>query len=238
MVAVLICDKYAAERDLIDRDCKRQVALLSNESMRMQKYADDRALASIAAQEQLVDLLYLDFQPGQSLQQLLAFRKQYRETMLMLITDPSVSPLEYLRPGVAPDSLMMRPINEKALKKVNWEFIGSYFGRANSGESDKHFLLDTKEEKMQIPFSQIYYFEARDKKLYVRTKNEEYAFYDTIESLAKLLPEHFQRCHRSYIINMEKIYRIVPSDNYIELTEQIGVPVSRSYKSVLMEKLK
>ena len=91
---------------------------------------------------------------------------------------------------------------------------------------------------MQIPFSQIYYFEARDKKLFVRTKNEEYAFYDTIESLARLLPEHFQRCHRSYIVNMEKIYRIVPSENYIELTEQIGVPVSRSYKSVLMGKLK
>ena len=238
MVAVLICDKYAAERDLIDRDCKRQVALLSDESLRLQKSADSRALAAAAAQEQLVDLLYLDFQPGQSLQQLLTFRKRYRETMLMLITDATVSPLEYLRPGISPDSLMMRPISEKTLKTANWEFVGSFFDRFHSRESDKLFLLDTKEEKMQIPFSQIYYFEARDKKLFVRTKNEEYAFYDTIESLARLLPEHFQRCHRSYIVNMEKIYRIVPSENYIELTEQIGVPVSRSYKSVLMGKLK
>ena len=238
MVAILICDKHSAERDMIDRDCKRQVALHSDESLRLQKFADSRALAAAAAQEQLVDMLYLDFHSGQSLQEILSFRKNYRETMLMLITDQTVSPLEYLRPGISPDSLMMRPIDENTLKTANWEFIGSFFDRFHSKKSDKHFLLDTKEEKMQIPFSQIYYFEARDKKLYLRTKNEEYAFYDTIESLAKLLPDNFQRCHRSYIINMDKIYRVVPAENFIELTERIGVPVSRGYKSVLMEKLK
>ena len=70
-----------------------------------------------------------------------------------------------------------------------------------------------------------------DKKLFVRTKTEEYAFYDTIEALLARLPEQFRRCHRSYIVNTEKITRILNSENYIELTKEIGVPLSRSCKA-------
>ena len=95
--------------------------------------------------------------------------------------------------------------------------------------------MDTREEKLLVPYAHIYFFEARDKKLFVRTRHGEYAFYDTMEALERRLPENFRRCHRSYIVNMEKVLRYLPAENYLELADRIGVPVSRSYKAALRE---
>ena len=220
MIAVLVCDRNERELALIARNCREQIARGSGEQFQLESVAGDAGLASAAENEKLVDLLYYEF------------RRRSGDTMVMLITDQSVSPLEYLRPGVAPDSLLLRPVSEKQLETVNSEFMESFFDRFSSKETEASFVVDTREEKIFIPFSYIYYFEARDKKLFVRAKNEEYAFYDTIEALGKRLPDFFQRCHRSYIVNTTKIVRVFPAGNYIELSEGIGVPVSRSYKSL------
>lgn len=237
LVAVLVCDKDKRECELILRDCEEQIARMSDERLTVDRAPDGNAVIEAIDQEKLVDLLYYDFRPGQSVEELVSFRKKYRESMVMIITDVSVSPLEYLRPGVLPDSLIFRPIEVKRLRQTNVEFISSFFARFKQMRSDESFVLNTREEKLYIPYSHIYYFEARDKKLYVRTKGEEYAFYDTIDSLSKGLPEQFARCHRSYIVNKSKIVRVIPAENYIELSGQIGVPLSRSYKQSLMGKL-
>ena len=232
MIAVLVCDRNERELALIARNCREQIARGSGEQFQLESVAGDAGLASAAENEKLVDLLYYEFQKGQTVSALRSFRRRSGDTMVMLITDQSVSPLEYLRPGVAPDSLLLRPVSEKQLETVNSEFMESFFDRFSSKETEASFVVDTREEKIFIPFSYIYYFEARDKKLFVRAKNEEYAFYDTMEALGKRLPDFFQRCHRSYIVNTTKIVRVFPAGNYIELSEGIGVPVSRSYKSL------
>lgn len=230
MIAVLVCDQNERELDLIARNCREQVARGSGEQLRLESAAGDEALASAAENEKLVDLLYYEFQKGQAVGALRSFRRRRGDTMVMLITDQSVSPLEYLRPGVAPDSLLLRPVSERQLEAVNSEFMACFFDRFASKEAEASFVVDTRDEKIFIPFSCIYYFEARDKKLFVRARNEEYAFYDTIEALGKRLPDFFQRCHRSYIVNTNKIVRIFPAESYIELSDSLGVPLSRSYK--------
>lgn len=231
MIAILVCDSDERERGLIGADCRRQAARSSDEEFRIASAADDGELLAAVREERLVHLLYYSFQKGQPLDGLRMFRRQYGDTMMMLIADPSVSPLEYLRPGIAPDSLILRPLNGKKLREVNGEFMDSFFEQFAGGDSESSFVVDTREEKVFIPYSQIYYFEARDKKLYVRTRNEEYAFYDTIESLGSQLPETFRRCHRSYIVNTDKIQRILAAENFIDLGSQIGVPISRSYRA-------
>lgn len=231
MIAILVCGKNERELTLIARDCRRQVARSGNDTMALERVADDEALSTVAVGEKLVDLLYYDFRKGQDLERLRTFRRCYSKTMVMLITDASVSPLEYLRPGIAPDSLLLRPVSEGQLAAVNGEFMDSFFQRFQSNKAEDSFVVSTREEKVFIPFSHIYYFEARDKKLFVRTKHDEYAFYDTIEMLGERLPDVFRRCHRSYIVNTGKIVRIRSAENYIELSDQIGVPISRSYKS-------
>lgn len=232
MIGILVCDSDKRELAMILQDCKKQVERNSDEALQIETAADGHAFSKAAENEKLVDLLYYEFQKGQETGDLRSFRRRCSDTMALYITDPSVSPLEYLRPGIAPDSLLLRPLTAKQLAAVNAEFMESFFERFESKNAESCFVVETREEKVFIPFSYIYYFEARDKKLFVRARNEEYAFYDTIEALEKRLPENFQRCHRSYIVNTSKIVRIFLAENFIELNDQIGVPISRSYKSL------
>lgn len=81
----------------------------------------------------------------------------------------------------------------------------------------------------------IYYIEAREKKIFIRTKQEEYGFYDTIENMEKKLPENFLRCHRSYIVNMSKVTAVKLSQSLIEIQNELQVPLSRSYKKTVKE---
>ncbi|MDO5551103.1 MAG: LytTR family DNA-binding domain-containing protein, partial [Lachnospiraceae bacterium] len=66
-------------------------------------------------------------------------------------------------------------------------------------------------------------------------RQEEFGFYETIENMEKQLPEFFCRCHRSYIVNMQKVKAVKPSLNVIELQDGITVPLSRSYKKTIKE---
>lgn len=236
LVAVMVCDRDKHECDMIHKDCEEQIANKSDEELSVEQALNGAAISEAVEKEKLVDLLYYDFQAGQPVTELATFKSRYKDAMVMLITESTVSPLEYLRPGASPDSLMLRPLDPATLSRINSEFIGAFLDRFKRMETEESFIVNTRDEKLYIPYPHIYYFEARDKKLFVRTKNMEYAFYGTIESLAKSLPEQFVRCHRSYIVNRQKIIRIVPGDNYIELAEKIGVPMSRGYKSLFAGK--
>lgn len=237
MVAVLICNENNHECRAINEDCKSQVAMLSNEMLQTSIVPDDCALEQTAAEEKPANLLYYDFQDEQHVGGLRQFKRQYGDAMVMMIANTNVSPLAYLRPGIAPDALLLRPIDEKQLNELNREFMQSFFERSQSGSVQDSFVVDTREEKTVVPYSHIYYFEAREKKVFLRTRHTEYAFYDTIDTLEKALPSTFRRCHRSYIVNCSKISKVVSAENYLELADGISVPVSRSYKSALKEVL-
>ena len=231
MIAILVCGDDKRERDLIGGDCRKRIAKGSDQELRVENVSNDMDMLRAAKEEQLIHMLYYSFRKGQDLEGLRSFRRQYGDTMVMIVADASVSPLEYLRPGIAPDSLLLRPLSSEKLSTVNGEFLDSFLDRFTKKGTESVFVVETREEKVFIPHSQIFYFEAREKKLFVRTKNEEYAFYDTIEALERRLPEEFRRCHRGYIVNTQKIQRILTAENFLDLGNQIGVPISRSYRA-------
>ena len=231
MIAVLLCSPDSQERHILARDCRKRVADGSDEDLQITDAISEEEFRAFLAKEQLVHLLYYDFRKGQTVGELRRFRRQCSDAMIMLIADDSVSPLEYLKPGVSPDALLLRPINQKALEEVNREFIDSFLEKIRTKDSKDSFLVSTREEKIFIPYSSIYCFEARDKKLFVRIRDREFSFYDTIDALEKRLPNSFRRCHRSFIVNTDKIRKVDSTNSYLDLGNHIGVPISRSYRA-------
>lgn len=236
-VAVLICSKDKHECTAIGENCRECVAKLSDKRLDLSVLPADRDLEQVAETEKAVNLLYYDFKEDESVSGLRLIKKRDRDIMVMMIAEETSSPLSYLKPGIAPDALLLRPIRQNQLDEINREFIQSYFDREESGSVQDSFLVDTREEKTVVPYSHIYYFEAREKKLFLRTRYEEHMFYGTIDALEKKLPPTFRRCHRSYIVNLKKLVKIVPGENYLELADRITLPVSRSYKNSLKEGL-
>lgn len=94
-----------------------------------------------------------------------------------------------------------------------------------------------KSEKMRVvPISDLCYVEVKEREVHLFTKEESYIVVSTISKFQKKLdPKMFFRCHRSYIINLDKIKEIVPSFNHtyqVKLSDvSDSIPVSRHYLS-------
>lgn len=180
----------------------------------------------------LVDIGCFDVAINNSLKSLLAFRNRYDSSLLVLIADAGVSPMTYLKPGVRPDSLIMRPLRDGNVSALLREVFESLNQNIDKSDGEKSYVIDSRDGRTSIPYKNIFYIEAREKKIFIRTLNDEYGFYETIENIQDELPDNFERCHRSFIVNKDKIARIMLSQSMMELEDGFVVPLSRSFKPV------
>ncbi|SDM93546.1 transcriptional regulator, LytTR family [Fictibacillus solisalsi] len=86
-----------------------------------------------------------------------------------------------------------------------------------------------------IPFSDIFYLEAKDRKTYVVGEKHTGSHKDTLNEFDFLLPkDNFVRCHRSFIVNVHHILEIYPDSHstfLLKMKNGEQVPVSQSYAS-------
>ncbi|MEI3613348.1 LytTR family DNA-binding domain-containing protein [Pseudogracilibacillus sp. SO30301A] len=88
-----------------------------------------------------------------------------------------------------------------------------------------------------IHFSQIIYMEAQNRKTYVTSKNKKGTHRFNLTELEVVLPKNtFNRCHRSYIINLNQIKEIQPDSHssfILIMSDESRVPVSQTYSKRL-----
>ncbi|KON89906.1 LytR family transcriptional regulator [Sporosarcina globispora] len=95
--------------------------------------------------------------------------------------------------------------------------------------------MKTNDGWIPMPFSEVVYLEAKDKKTYVHTGDNsgthKYSLQDFEYSLPK---DSFIRCHRSFIVNVNHIKEIFPDTHstfLLVMKNGDRVPVSQSYSS-------
>ncbi|MCM3766787.1 LytTR family DNA-binding domain-containing protein [Neobacillus niacini] len=95
--------------------------------------------------------------------------------------------------------------------------------------------IKTQDGWVPVPFSQVIYFEAKDKKTHVYTEwhsgTHKYSLQDFEFQLPK---DDFIRCHRSFIVNVNQIKEIHPDTHstfILTMKNSDRVPVSQSYSS-------
>ena len=74
-----------------------------------------------------------------------------------------------------------------------------------------------------------------EKKVFLNTGDMEYPFYDTLDQLEERLTGRFLRCHRSYLVNRNKISKVYLSQNILTLEGGEEIPLSRSYKPAVKQ---
>lgn len=86
-----------------------------------------------------------------------------------------------------------------------------------------------------IPFHDVKYLEARDRKTHVISNECVGTHKNTLQEFEYILPrELFVRCHRSFIVNVHHIDEIFPDTHSTLLLSMTGgekIPVSQSYSS-------
>lgn len=180
------------------------------------------------------DILVCDVTKKGAITALKMARKKHAEALIIPVADQTVRPSDYVRPDILPYTLLWKPLTRQGLRETFLNILPQICREEDTGP-EKSFELVTKQETRYIPYRDILYFEACEKKIFLRMKNQEVCFYGTLSKLEAQLPGDFIRCHKSYIINCLHIAGIRWSDQVIYMGENITIPLSRTYKNRFRE---
>lgn len=126
-----------------------------------------------------------------------------------------------------PFSLLLKPVSRDRVRAV----IKKYMDKALEEQEDL-VMIRIRDEAIKIPVREMCYVESQGRYLIFKLENgKEYRATMTMEEAEKLLKDRFLKCHRSFMINMEKVKRV--SRLEAEITNGDTVPISRNnYKKI------
>ena len=96
-------------------------------------------------------------------------------------------------------------------------------------------VLQSHGQKQKIRFSAIRYIESIGRKLLLHTDDGSFETYMTVEDARAKLPQQFAQCHRSYIVNVDRVEKY--STEGMLLANGELVPISRTYQKKMKELL-
>lgn len=227
-----VCQGHRKEMFAIEQEIRERTALSTDEQLSFVGLYTRKEYEDFLKGDFQADILCADITIFQGIEQVEELRRKYPKAALILIADMSISPVSYMKPTILAAGLLLKPLQEPMIKKTIEEIFGCYI---QIKTDEDVFVVETRDEKQRIPYSEIMYFEARSKKIYVCTKNYEYGFYDTMDHLEEKYSERFIRCHRSFMVNRKMIDQVKLSQNYLTLNGGVEIPLSRSYKSQIKE---
>lgn len=230
MIQLLIVDSDNEERTVLEKKAHIQVLNNTDDRCVYNVFSDYTKAKVFVEKADCLDIAILEMSGDHAREFAVMLRKKYRDIILVLIADKQTDPSRYVIPDTVMNALIIRN-NDPSAADMALKRSFEWFCRNNYVSSDSSYSFKGKEGRMMIDYSNIAYFESREKRIVLCTDNEEYYFYDTIDNLVRNLPDRFVRCHRSFIVNTDKIRKIRMSDNCIFLDSGFIVPLSRGYKN-------
>lgn len=232
MVSVLLNSASNKELSYIEGFTRHLASRISEEDWDYYVFATMREVLSFLSDSPLLDIACVDLTLDGGLDGAKQIRSLSTNTFILVIADKNISPMTYISPDVMATSLLLRPFDSNQLKEVVSKTVKTYFKKYFDNDvKEEVFVVDTRDGRQLIPYDRISCFEAREKKVFCITDSAEYPFYDTIENLEGELPRQFVRSHRGFIVNVDRVSRVLLSQSIVILDDDTEVPLSRSYKS-------
>lgn len=181
-------------------------------------------------QQQELDLIFLDIEMPE-LNGMEVLRSMVNPPKVILTTAYSEYALESYNYGVV--DYLLKPIKIerflKAINRVSTSKIASKNASNNEELQIKHDGLP-----VNIPFESILYIQSFGNYLKIFTDERMYLIQETLINITKVLSENFQRTHKSYITNLERVTKATKSHLFINDSQ---VPVSAMYRVLVNQKL-
>jgi len=222
------------DSDMIEAEMRNVIAFYSDDDWLIDSCTEVKSYAEKYRSHSQIDMSCFDVTKDGSVGALEELRKFDKSAMLILISDATVSPLKYMKPALMAGALMLKPLSKSMIADTVKEVFNEIITTEQVSDGKK-FCVETKSGQKLLPYDKILFFEAREKKIFLNMECEEIAFYSSLDVLEKSLPENFVRCHRSFIVNKNKITQIVFAQNIIYCNSDICIPLSRSCKPMLKE---
>ena len=174
------------------------------------------------------DLLFLDIEMGKMNGVDLAKKLRRMGARLQLVFVTGF--MDYISEGYDVEALhyLMKPVTEEKLEQV----LGRWLERAKTRE--KEIVLSLQEGIVRVPLYEIRYIEVQKNYVTVHA-GEDYCVKRTLQELEKELDDSFFRVHRSYIIGLRYIKRILKAE--VILKDDTSIPLSRKLYDKLNQAL-
>lgn len=142
---------------------------------------------------------------------------------------------ELLQNCMRPAGILLPPFDEGQLAASLRRITDDYIAMGGEAEEQDFLMVESGASAYRIPYGQILYLEALDKKLNICTQRQVITVRKTLGSFSDSLPPRFLRCHRSYIVNSDCIDRASFADMTLTLSNGDVLPIARSSKDALRE---
>lgn len=179
-----------------------------------------------------VDLLLLDLNlNGKNGFELLeyAVAGAFHTCIVSAYTEKAVQAFEY---GVL--DFIPKPFNKQRLQKAFTRFVNA----EQRAVYPTKYLAIRKNKKLQlIDIEEIIFLKGAGNYTELHLQNQSVELHDkSLGQLQQLLPPHFERTHKSYIVNLKMVHSI--SKQYeIVLNDGIKIPISRTAYKQLKNRL-
>ncbi len=98
---------------------------------------------------------------------------------------------------------LLKPIDEEKFRNVFGRALKELY--AEEERSKRYILVRNSGTRQKVYIKDIYYIESANKKVIIHTKAGVLDSYGKMDELEKMMGSCFYRCHRCYLVNMEKI---------------------------------
>lgn len=100
------------------------------------------------------------------------------------------------------------------------------------------FFVKYNNKLLKVPISNVLFIEVEEKYCFIHTKERRYAVNIRLKNLLDQLPSNsFIQTHRSFAVKIEAIEEVQPEEGILKINGK-DVPIGKTYKDILLNKLK
>lgn len=125
--------------------------------------------------------------------------------------------------GSEPIALLSKPVQERYLKKALEKI------QSASDKKQRYLAISSNRNTQYVDTQRIICISSDRRQVVILTDTEEYSCYSRMNDIMQQLPEQFCRCHKSYIVNSDKIIGI-DNWNTVTLTNSTVLPIGKVYR--------
>lgn len=102
--------------------------------------------------------------------------------------------------------------------------------------SNDSYFFKIDDVYKRIPLEGISFFFSRDKQTFAKVNKKNIPISSNLKTLTIELKEHFERVHKKYLININRIERIKTKENVVAIDDE-HIPIGHAYKKTLLHRI-
>ena len=230
MIDVFICEENEKDRVKIVNGCE-EYYINKNYDSEIYNFSSSDELIEKVNDYELSAVYFLDCSEVTDLM-IERLQQSAKGSYLILMADNMKKILDTISTNMRPSGYLLLPAERDEVTRIIKSVCEEY--ESITGET-ACFRFKIKSRIYSVDISNIDYFEAANKKMILRTANQEYEYYDSFDNIKTFLPDYFLRTHKSFLVNMNNVKNIDFKEMWLSFRDGAVAYISRGYKKDVEE---